>query len=86
MGGRAVGVVLLLSPTFHPALVVVFPAWVGVLCAVLLTRTVRLPAELPGGAPATGFCIARIRRPDKRKDTSTDQVVMRRWDSAKTSR
>jgi hypothetical protein len=51
MGGRLVGILLFLSPTFSRVLVVVFPAWVVVLCVVLLTRTTRLAADVSFPAP-----------------------------------
>jgi hypothetical protein len=46
--GLAVGVTLLLTPTISPWLVVVFPVWVLVLAALLLTGTGRLPADAAG--------------------------------------
>jgi hypothetical protein len=56
-----------------------------ILTVMLALRTSEIMStEAPVGGLATGSCIARIKRPDKRKDTSTDQVVMRRWDSAKS--
>jgi hypothetical protein len=58
--GYAVGLALLLSATFSRALVLVFPVWVTVLCVLLITRALRIPAgaELPATAtrpaPASG--------------------------------
>ncbi|MGH2583545.1 MAG: hypothetical protein ACRDJE_01380 [Dehalococcoidia bacterium] len=43
--GFAVGIFLLLSVTFSRALVLVFPAWMLVLCVILLTRARRVPAD-----------------------------------------
>jgi hypothetical protein len=54
--GYAVGAFLLLSATFSPALVLVFPVWVLILSILLLLRARRLPADavLPVGAPLAG--------------------------------
>jgi hypothetical protein len=45
LAGYVVGAALLLSATFSRALVLVFPAWVVVLCVLLLARALRLPAD-----------------------------------------
>jgi hypothetical protein len=64
--GLAVGVALLLTPTVSPWLVVVFPVWVLVLAALLLTGAGQVPADAtrptltppletaPGGQTAGG--------------------------------
>ena len=50
--GYVVGVFLLLSVTFSPILIVVFPAWVIVLCLLLIQRARRIPRDLPLGTVA----------------------------------
>jgi hypothetical protein len=44
--GYLVGAFLLLSATFNSTLVLVFPIWLLVLCAILLTRARRIPADI----------------------------------------
>jgi hypothetical protein len=50
--GFAVGLFLLLSATFTPLLVLVFPAWVLVLCLILMETARQIPrdARLPVSA------------------------------------
>ena len=43
--GYLVGLFLLLSATFSPLLVLIFPVWLLTLCALLLWRARALPAE-----------------------------------------
>lgn len=43
LGGLVVGVFMLLSATFTPLLVLAFPLWLIVLCALLFQRAQRLP-------------------------------------------
>jgi hypothetical protein len=52
VAGYPVGAVLLLSATFSPALVLVFPGWVLVLSVLLLLRARHLPADPAPAAPA----------------------------------
>ena len=52
LAGFAVGVVLLLTPTFNDWFVLVFPAWVLAMAALLLVEARRLPAA-PGAAPTS---------------------------------
>jgi hypothetical protein len=49
--GYAVGLFLLLSATFSPVLVVVFPLWLLALCALLLRWARTLPAEAVTAPP-----------------------------------
>lgn len=54
-GGFLIGAFLLLSVTFSPLLVVLFPAWVLVLSLILLGEARRIPADLsfrPKAVPA----------------------------------
>lgn len=45
VAGYLVGVFMLLSATLHPALVLVFPTWLFVLSAILLSRARSIPAD-----------------------------------------
>lgn len=45
VAGYMVGVFMLLSATLHPALVLVFPTWLFVLSAILLSRARSIPAD-----------------------------------------
>lgn len=53
-GGYGIGVFLLLSITFTGGLVLVFPAWLLILCALILKRARQIPADalLPATIPA----------------------------------
>jgi hypothetical protein len=50
--GYVVGVFLLLSVTLSPILIVVFPAWVIVLCLLLIQRARLIPSDLTLGTVA----------------------------------
>jgi hypothetical protein len=45
--GFLVGLFLLLSATFNPAFVLVFPVWILVLCAFLIKRAREIPSDIP---------------------------------------
>jgi hypothetical protein len=49
VAGYVVGVFLLLSVTLSPILIVVFPAWVIVLCVLLIQRARQIPGDLALG-------------------------------------
>jgi hypothetical protein len=57
VAGYVVGVFLLLSVTLSPILIVVFPAWVIVLCVLLIQRARQIPGDLTLGdvAPDRGL-------------------------------
>ena len=56
LAGLVVGLFMLLSATFSRVLVLIFPVWVLVLCAMLFNRARRIPIDaslpLPGARPA----------------------------------
>jgi hypothetical protein len=58
--GYLVGAFMLLSASFNPALVLVFPIWLIVLCAILFDRARRIPRSIfiagpPGSAALVGL-------------------------------
>jgi hypothetical protein len=54
LAGFAVGLFLLLSPVFSPALIFVFPVWVAILSILLLRRAREIPRDLRLPAAAGG--------------------------------
>jgi len=50
-GGYLVGVFLLLSITFSPALIIVFPLWIIIFCLLILQRARRLPGSAGPAEP-----------------------------------
>jgi hypothetical protein len=60
LAGFVVGVFMLLSASFTPVLVLVFPAWMLTLCVLLFLRarripeTLRIPADPRLGVPSEG--------------------------------
>jgi len=60
--GYGVGLFLLLSATFSRVLVLVFPIWVLVLCALLFLRARRIPGDLVVPRPGARIDTAPLGR------------------------
>jgi hypothetical protein len=70
IAGYAVGLFLLLTATFSPLLVLLFPTWVLVLCVILLRTARRIPTDLLMPRPVLGTGNLGALRPDERPPLS----------------